>query len=227
MKHPTSLPRQWRPREKLLRYGASPLTQQELWSCVLGMGRPGKPVQKLARWVVEQTRSSGNVSADTLRSELGSSQAARVLAILELNKRQQQTTQFRIQQVEDVLLVVKELASAQQEQILCLYLSATNELLQTERIALGTLNAALLHPRDLFFPIRFLPVASLILCHNHPSGQAQPSSEDQIFTARVEAACEILGITLYDHVIVAKQQHYSFREAGLLHAAHGVGGASV
>jgi len=227
MKHPTTLPRQWRPREKLLRYGASPLSQQELWSCVLGMGRPGKPVQKLARWVVENTGEFKNVTPESLRNELGNSQAARVLAILELHKRQQQRPQFRIQQVEDVLLVVKELASAQQEQILCLYLSATNELLQTERIALGTLNAALLHPRDLFFPIRFLPVANLILCHNHPSGKAEPSVEDQTFTARVESACEILGITLYDHVIVAKQEHYSFREAGLLHAAHGLGGRSV
>jgi len=223
MKHPSSLPRQWRPREKLLKYGASPLTQQELWSCVLGIGRPGKPVQKLARWVVEQTQQLPTVSSEVLRTELGSSQAARVLAILELQKRVQQTSQFRIQQVADVLLVVKELASAQQEQILCLYLSAMNELLQTERIALGTLNAALLHPRDLFFPIRFLPVANIILCHNHPSGHAEPSPEDRIFTARVEAACEILGITLYDHVIVARQEHYSFREAGLLHPAHGVG----
>lgn len=218
MRNPSTLPTQWRPREKLLRYGAQSLSSQELWACILGMGRPGKPVQRLARWIVENTKGKASVAAEQFATELGKSQAARVLAALELNQRTRQREQFRIQSVQDVLLVVQELASARQEQILCLYLSATNELLHTECIAIGGLNAALLHPRDLFFPIRFQPVAHIVLCHNHPSGNAQPSDEDRIFTARVQAACELLGITLYDHVIVAKRNSFSFREAGLLHA---------
>jgi DNA repair protein RadC len=218
MKHPSTLPAQWRPREKLLRYGAQALSLQELWACILGMGRPGKPVQRLARWIAENTKEKGAVSPDKISHELGKSQGARVLAALELSKRSVQREQFRIQGIQDVLLVVQELASARQEQILCLYLSATNELLQTECVAIGGLNAALLHPRDLFFPIRFQPVANMVLCHNHPSGNSQPSDEDRIFTARVQAACELLGITLYDHVIVAKDQSFSFREQGLLHA---------
>lgn len=223
MNHPTSLPRQWRPREKLLKYGAQTLTLQELWACVLGMGRPGKPVQKLARWVVERTQSFESFGRERFEDELGRSQAARILAVLELSHRQQQRQQFCIHGMDDVLLVVQELAHSRQEQVFCLYLSASNELLHTERIALGSLNAALLHPRDLFFPIRFHPVAHIVLCHNHPSGNAEPSQEDKVFTTRVQAACELLGITLYDHVIVGKQQHFSFREAGLLHTTHGVG----
>lgn len=216
MKHPSALPRQWRPREKLLRYGAGSLTDRELWMCILGMGRPGKPVQKLAAWVVRGTQSGELSSPERVRTELGESQTARVLAVQELLQRRQQKRQFRILSVQDVLLVVQELAQSRQEQILCLYLSASNELLHTEKIALGTLNAALLHPRDLFFPIRFQPVAHIVVCHNHPSQLTEPSGEDTVFTKRVEAACELLGITLYNHVIVGKETHFSFREAGLL-----------
>ena len=94
--------------------------------------------------------------------------------------------------------------SQDKESVLCFYLNARGELLKKELIAVGMLNRASLLPREIFSLIKELPVAAIILVHNHPSGNLSPSKEDILFTKRVKTAADILGIQLLDHLIVSK-----------------------
>ena len=221
MQHPKSCPVSTRPREKLLKYGSSQLPLEELWMCVLGQGMKGKPVQVLSRQLVQATqelelRANNPELLVRLSSFLPTGQLARVLAIFELWQRWSQYQQRVFRAPKDALFLLPHLVKAQREQVVCLYLSAADAILRQETLAIGSWNAALLQPRDVFFPIRWLPVEAVVLCHNHPSGKLLPSDQDKRFTTRVRSAAAILGITLHDHIIVSTQGYFSFREAGLL-----------
>ena len=139
-----------------------------------------------------------------------------MLAVIELWHRWSQHQQRVFQAPKDALLLLPELVEAQQERVVGLYLSASAQILRQETLAVGSWNAALLQPRDIFFPIRWLPVDAVVLCHNHPSGKLLPSDQDKRFTQRVQAAARILGISFHDHLILSNQGYFSFREAGLL-----------
>jgi DNA repair protein RadC len=102
------------------------------------------------------------------------------------------------------------------ETVVAFYLNARNELLRKETISIGTLTASLIHPREIFAPAIERHAASVVLAHNHPSGDPTPSPEDREVTIRLKHAGEILGIPLLDHIIIARDGHFSFRENGLL-----------
>lgn len=205
------------PRERLLREGPSVLTSQELWQCVLGWGKSGYPVKKLAsqvdsllrHWVVASSQPN-------LPTQLGPAQTARVLAILELAHRWQQLQSTVISSPKEALQWCHDIRSARTERLLALYCGANGEVLHREVLAMGSMNTVVIQPRDLFRPVTKLPVDSIVLCHNHPSGNPQPSTHDEIFTARMEAACRIMGLWLRDHLVVTSGEYFSFREAGRL-----------
>lgn len=207
------------PRERLLRFGASTLSLTDLWSCILGVGRVGDPVQdravRVVRWSSEALSTAEVPSAQALAS-LGPAQQARVLACVEVAKRAQQRQAVRLQSVRDVQLLTQELIHSRREEIWAFYCATDGSLLHRERLALGGLNMAALAPRDIFLPLRFCPADSVLLCHNHPSGDPTPSHQDILFTQRMIAACQLMGVWLRDHVIVAKQGHTSLRQEALL-----------
>lgn len=221
MSHPKSIATISQPREKLLRYGASQLSLPELWMCVLGHGTKYQPVNQVAHQLTKLLRESDCSTKNpallqALSKLLSQVQLVRVLAVLDLWDRWTQHQQRVFCRPKDALLLFPELVSSHHERVVCLYLSASCEILRQETLAIGSWNAALLQPRDVFFPIRWLPVDSLVLCHNHPSGKLLPSETDKRFTQRIQAAAGILGITLHDHIIVGKTGYFSFKEAGLL-----------
>lgn len=204
-----------------MHFGSGQLSLAELWMCVLGHGTAGKPVKSLAQEltnIMKQAdfQSPNPESMQLLGRLLSRSQLARVLAIVELWQRWTQHEQRVFRSPKDALLLLPDLASAAQERVVSLYLSASSQILLQETLAIGSWNAALLQPREIFFPIRYLPVDALVLCHNHPSGKLLPSDQDKRFTQRVQAAAGILGIQFYDHIIVAKTGYFSFREANML-----------
>lgn len=109
-----------------------------------------------------------------------------------------------------------ELKDKQQEHFAVAYLDAANNIIETRIVSIGTLNQSLVHPREAYAPAIALRAASIILCHNHPSGSLEPSTADLRITKRLKEAGEILGIELLDHVIVSKEGYYGMDEYGRL-----------
>ncbi|MFH0779150.1 MAG: DNA repair protein RadC, partial [Candidatus Eisenbacteria bacterium] len=109
-----------------------------------------------------------------------------------------------------------EFRAARKEHFCTLYLDTRNRVIRKETISIGTLNASLVHPREVFQPAVECSSASVILLHNHPSGDAEPSREDLLLTKRLTAAGEIMGIDVLDHVIVTRQSFLSLKERKLM-----------
>jgi DNA repair protein RadC len=108
------------------------------------------------------------------------------------------------------------LAALRKEHVVALYLNARHQELLFETVSIGTLTASLIHPREVFAPALAARAASVLVAHNHPSGDATPSPEDCEITRRLCRAGELLGVPLLDHLIIAEEGWFSFRERGLL-----------
>jgi DNA repair protein RadC len=214
------LPKAQRPRERLLATGPKNLTQTELLAVILGSGTRKNSVLSLAKQIIAQF--GDQLSQTTLKQlttidGIGQIQAAKIIATLELGKRLfSQKTKPRLLKPEDVLREVNDIRPSHREQLIGLYLNARYELLAKEVLAVGTVNTHNVEPRDVFAPAIKLPCRSLILVHNHPSNDSQPSQEDISATSRLKDAGQLLGINLLDHLIVTKNSYLSFQQEKLL-----------
>lgn len=189
--------------------------------CILGHGSVNKPVEHLSTQVTSILRTHAENEASPecfqqLSLILPRTQLARVLAVQEMFRRWTQHHHRVFRSPRDALLLLPELARAAQEHVVVLYLAANQEILRQEVLAVGSWNAAWLTPKEVFYPIRWAPVESIIVCHNHPSGSLLPSEQDKQFTGRLQQAAELLGVQLQDHLILSREGYFSFREAGLL-----------
>lgn len=111
---------------------------------------------------------------------------------------------------------MKEFRQLKQEHFVIFYLDSRNGEIVREVISIGTLNASLVHPREVFEPAISNSTAQIILSHNHPSGDSEPSKDDLEITKRLVSAGKILGIEIIDHIIVTKDEYFSLKEKGLL-----------
>ena len=207
-----SLPKVDLPREKLQKYGVKRLTDQELLAVVLGSGIQGSNVLQLSKKILELISEIGKqkIGLEHLLSirGLGKAKAAQVLSILEL------TDRFTVQKTEvlsptDVWKLCSDIKDSKKEHFVAFYLDTQDCLIERQVISIGTLNASLAHPRELFEPAITLRAASVIVAHNHPSGVTQPSGEDIEMTKKLVHAGKILDIHLTDHVIVTKNAYLS------------------
>ncbi len=205
MKKIQSLPLSLRPREKMLKRGPSSLSSEELVAVILNTGTRTQTVAKLSNQVARLLEKTTTITFESLiKLGLGQFKSAQILAVLELSKRTGSSNTIKLTSASQVFANSFEILSQDKESVLCFYLNARGELLKKELIAVGMLNRASLLPREIFSLIKELPVAAIILVHNHPSGNLSPSKEDILFTKRVKAAADILGIQLLDHLIVSK-----------------------
>jgi len=216
-------PRAFRPREKMFSRGPSALSHGELISLVLGTGVAGLPAGKIAGSLVRRHGLDGltRLSVRDWRSErgLGQAKAARLCAVFELARRaygRNGESRPKINGPKQVYRQVRHLAEARKEHLVGLYLDSQNGLLCQETISVGSLNTTRTHPREILFPAVTHLALGFILVHNHPSGCLDPSAEDIEFTRVVRQAAELLGIELYDHLIVAGDGYTSLRERGVL-----------
>lgn len=201
----TTLPLPLRPREKLLKNGPEILSLEELIAVILVTGTKKEGVFKLAKKIKKLIANSAQrIEKDRLLNlGLGKSKTTQILACLELGKRLlEQNKTVTLTSAEQIFALSYDIVNQDKESLICFYLNARNELLKKEVMAVGSLNKVNLLPREIFSQIKELPVASIILAHNHPSGSLEASKEDLIFTERVRQAGEILGVTLLDHLIV-------------------------
>lgn len=209
-----------RPREKLERLGASALGDNELLAIVLGHGRARLSALDLANSMLEAGGLQALVRArhGELRRQtgIGAARAAQVLAAIELGRR----TLTRGGQTRPQLVTPREVAeyllpqfgNRPVEQFGVLLLDTKHRVLRASVLSVGTLDASIVHPREVFREATAAGAAALVLFHNHPSGDPEPSDDDVRLTQRLMAAGVLMGIDVLDHVILADVRYFSFRE---------------
>lgn len=218
----SSLPSAERPRERLLRQGVEALTLSELIAILLSTGTKGKNVLELARELVSRfpdLRSLLSASVEELMSVKGVGQAKALqlkaafgIALLRDAARSESLSP-RITQAQQVYHLVRHLLEEEQREVLLVVLKDVKQrLLCYEKVAIGSLSEVLSHPREIFFPAVRHKAHSLILVHNHPSGDATPSEADTLLTKQLQSAAEVMGIFLDDHIIIGKGSFFSYRE---------------
>jgi len=220
---PLEVPRALRPREKLFSRGTDGLSHGDLVALVLGCGTRREPAGRIATRLVRRFGLQGlaELSPEAWRAQsgLGAVSAARMCAVFELGRRaygQDPDPPPRISGPRQAWQQLRHLARAKKEHLVGLYLDAQNGLLATETISIGSLNTTRTHPREILFPAIVHLALGFILAHNHPSGCLDPSPEDVEFTQSIRRAGELMGIELYDHLILARRGYTSLRERGLL-----------
>jgi len=214
------LPRVERPREKLIQYGPSKLSNSELLAILLRSGKKGENVVEMAGKILKRFRADKLpfLTFDELKNYpgIGQAKACEIVACFELGKRLLRNKKAElILSPNDVFARLGDLRDRKKEYFCIFYLDSRNQEIKREVISVGSLNANLVHPREVFEPAVKNLAAQVILAHNHPSGNTEPSEEDIILTKRLVEAGKILGIEVLDHVIVARKGFLSFKEKGL------------
>ena len=219
------LPLSERPRERLHRLGAEALSEQELLACVLGRGVSGESVLVSARRLLAafgSLRGIAEASVEQLEHVhgIGQAKAVQLKAAVEIARRVAPAPNGRRPVVDSLeaaaALVKPHLADKQKEHFIALLLDNRHHLIRLCPIAVGSLSATLVHPRELFKEAIAASAAAVIVAHNHPSGDPQPSAHDVDITRRLADAGALLGIELIDHLIVAASGVVSVRAAGIL-----------
>ncbi len=203
-----------RPREKLLAKGAPNLTDLELIQIIIGSGVKGADVTKISKQIKKILDTNGyKITTEQLTALKGISTATatKLVALFELAEREFKDFTV-IDSAEKAASLVPELKEAKQEHLIVLSLDGAHRLIAKRLISIGTLNASLVHPREVFADPITDRAASIIAIHNHPSGTLEPSEADRQVTKRLKDAGNLLGIQLLDHVIITKTNYYSFSD---------------
>jgi DNA repair protein RadC len=214
-----------RPREKLQRLGAGTLGDNELVAIVLGHGRPNQSALDLANMLLDGIggiEALARARVDDLRSlpGIGPARAAQVLAAVELGRRTltragRQRVQITTPRTAAELLLPLY-GNRSVEQFGVVLLDTRHRVLRTTIVSVGTLDASIVHPREIFREATSAGAAALVLFHNHPSGDPEPSPDDVKLTQRLIAAGVLMGIDVIDHVILGDVRYCSLREKGYI-----------
>jgi len=215
------LPRIERPREKLIQYGPGRLSNSELLAIVLRSGKKGENVVDLANKILKRYKAENlpNLTYGELKEcpGLGPAKACEIIACFELGKRllKGKASSFFLKP-EDAWKELKDICGHKKEHFIIFFLDSRNQEIKREVISVGSLNANLVHPREVFEPAIKNLAAQVILAHNHPSGDPEPSEDDLALNKRLVEAGKILGIEVMDHIVVSKTGYFSFKERKLL-----------
>ena len=207
-----------RPREKMQNKGPKALKDEELLQVIIGSGIKGADVVKISRQIKKLIDLNGcEIKIDQLMIIRGISlaTATKLVALFELASRKS-NKEAAINSAQDAVALVPEMRDLKQEHLVALSLDGANRLIAKRVISVGTLNASLVHPREVFADAITDRAASLVIIHNHPSGNAEPSQSDTEITERIKQSGKLLGIQLQDHIIITKSAHHSLTEAGVL-----------
>jgi len=209
------IPKVDRPREKFLKKGPEALSKSELLAILLGTGMKGKNVKQLSEQII---RKFNNNFLEITTQELleipgiGEVKALQIVSALALVKRFYEELGSKdriILSAQEAVSLTAEIRNKKKEYLVCLYLNARNALLKKEIISIGTLDKNLMHPREIFGPAVELRAAGVIILHNHPSGQVEPSKSDKEAIKRIIEAGKIIGVNIVDFIIVSEIDIYS------------------
>lgn len=218
------LPEEERPRERLARHGASVLSNAELLAILLRTGTKEESAISLAHRILAQEQglrylAESNIEQLSSINGIGGAKAAQIKAAIELGKRLaafEPGEDKPLKCPQDVArLLMEEMRYLKKEHMKLILLNVKCNLISVEEISIGSLNASIVHPREIFNPAIRKSSASIIMVHNHPSGDPSPSSEDVSITARIAEAGKLIGIELVDHIIIGDGKYISMKEKGL------------
>ena len=202
-----------RPREKLQARGAEALSDYELLMAIIGSGVAGADVTKVARDVQKLLKEKASeLTLDDLLAikGLGLAKATPIMAGYELWRRQFEVSERPIiDSPEKAVEQLADIRDKKQEYFVCLTLDGANRLIAKRIVTIGTLTASLVHPREVFAEAITDRAASIIVAHNHPSRNLEPSQADREVTKRLKDAGELLGIELIDHVVITQECYKS------------------
>lgn len=218
------IPPEERPRERLQRYGARVLSDAELLAVLIRTGTRAESALVLAQRILKGDGGKSGLAyvVDSSVEELskikgiGAAKAVQIKAAVELgrrissNSRRQRVTITSPSDVKDLLMA--EMRFLEKEHFKIILLNIKNHVISIEEISIGSLNSSIVHPREVFKPAIRRSSASVILVHNHPSGDPTPSREDIEVTARLVEAGKILGISVLDHIIIGNNSILSLKE---------------
>lgn len=218
-------PQDERPRERFIQNGAQSLSNHELLAILLRTGTKEESVLQLSNRLLTQfegLRLLKDATLDEITSikGIGMAKAIQVLAAVEIGRRISNLTyqdRYVIRSPEDgAKYMMNDMRFLSQEHFVCLYLNTKNQVLHKQTIFIGSLNASIVHPREVYKEAIRRSAASIICLHNHPSGDPAPSREDIEVTKRLVECGKIIGIELLDHLIIGENKFVSLKEKGYL-----------
>lgn len=219
------LPEQERPRERLLRQGAAMLSVTELLALIIATGRRGESSLRVAERVLVRVgglRELFDVDAAELQDVpgVGPVKAVSVLAAVELGRRLYTTGGSVLNKIaspqDAATYLMDRLRFLRKEHFVTLHLDTKHQIVGEEVVSVGSLNASIVHPREIFKTALKRSAAAVICAHNHPSGDPTPSEEDIQVTQRLVAAGRILGVEVLDHIVIGDKRYISLRERGFM-----------
>ncbi len=219
------LPKSERPRERLQRFGSEALSSQELLVLILGRGIKGESVMVTAQRLLSTFGNIKAISEASLEElikvkGIGLAKASQIKAAFELSKRQDLEIDLKDFDIKDPQSIVKSIRAGMKdkakEHFKLILLNSRNKIIGISTISIGTLNANLVHPREVFKEAIMHNASSVVLAHNHPSGDPEPSEADLEITKRLIDAGKIMGIDVLDHIIITKTGFMSFKEKKLI-----------
>lgn len=214
------LPREEKPREKLIKYGPGVLRNYELFSIILGKGTKKEDVFEIAKRTIDEYGSKALANETDVKKVkqllgLGDVHACQVIACFEIGRRLfGKSKEVYIKTPEDVFKYLADMRKLDKEYFRGLYLDVKNRLLRDEIITIGTLTTSIIHPREIFQPAIKYSAVGLILAHNHPSGDPTPSEDDIKITQQIIEASKIMDIDVIDHVIIGNKKFVSLKGEG-------------
>lgn len=211
------LPLEDKPREKLIKYGPSVLSINELLAIVLNVGTKKEEVMAMTNRILKEYGEKAIINQTDPKKvmealDIPLVKSCQVIACFELGRRFFQTNKGRpvtLRTAKQVYEYLKDMRDLPKEHLRGLYLNSHYRLLHDEVIAIGSVTANIIHPREVFKPALEFSASAVILAHNHPSGNTKPSESDIQITKQIIEAGKILGIDLLDHVIIAKNKFVS------------------
>lgn len=220
------LPEDERPREKLYKYGPKALSNTELLAIIIRTGSRENTAIELSQKLLAGKKEGIYFLTDTSLQEImkvkgiGKCKAAQILAAVELGKRVMSSAhndKSKITSPTDIVdLLMLDMIHLKKEHFKIVMLDTKNQVIGIEDISVGSLNSSIVHPREVFKEAIVKSSASIILVHNHPSGDPTPSKEDIAITRRLAEGGDILGVKVLDHIIIGNNKYISLKEKEII-----------
>ena len=220
------IPELERPRERLMNIGVDNLSNSELLAILLKTGTKDMSVKELSNYILKEIDNFldlRNITLEKLKSikGIGDAKACELLAAIELGKRlnakYDNLKKIKILNANNIFEYYRNIfIDKKQEYFYAIYLDTKNNIIKDKLLFIGTINQSLVHPREIFKEAYLLSASSIILIHNHPTGNVSPSKNDINLTKNIINVGNLLGIKVLDHIIIGDNNYYSFIENGVL-----------
>lgn len=218
-----NMPIEERPRERLIKNGARALSNAELLAIILRTGTKKENIKSICTKLVHKynLKKLSRINITSLKKEkgIGDAKACQIVACFELGRRTSSYAEKNesVKSAKDIAkLIIPDLLFIKNEQLIGIYLDSRNKVIKKETISIGSVDANIIHPREIFKIGIIESASALILVHNHPSNDPEPSYEDIEVTKQIIKAGEIIGIELLDHIIIGGKRYTSMKENGYL-----------